>query len=76
MQYKLRRTRLPLLANFLSTADVIPSDDSTPISTDSLLAPPPRSDKMPLYYLPAVLLPEQEAFLNRRKAEVRHRVFI
>ncbi|GJE97344.1 pinin/SDK/memA domain-containing protein [Phanerochaete sordida] len=69
--HKLRRTRLPLLANFLSTADHIPRDSSSsPTSTDPL-ALPPKSHPPPLYYLPAILLPEQEAFLNRRKAEVK-----
>ncbi|PPQ97712.1 hypothetical protein CVT26_001902 [Gymnopilus dilepis] len=74
--YKLRRTRLPLLANFLLTSDVIPSEDSPPPSDSTtpdlakILTPPPRSHPPPLYYLPAVLTPAQEAFLNKRKAEV------
>ncbi|PSS05534.1 hypothetical protein PHLCEN_2v3736 [Hermanssonia centrifuga] len=69
--YKLRRTRIPLLANFLSTSDQIPSEEaeSTP-STSDPLAPVPRAHPPPLYYLPAILTPAQEAFLKRRKAEV------
>ncbi|KAF7798958.1 hypothetical protein EIP86_010187 [Pleurotus ostreatoroseus] len=71
--YKLRRTRLPLLANFLSTADHIPSEDSieTTDSSADPLAPPPRTHPPPLYYLPAILTPAQEAFLKRRTAEVK-----
>ncbi|KAF8883294.1 hypothetical protein BD779DRAFT_1540541 [Infundibulicybe gibba] len=69
--YKLRRTRLPLLSNFLLTSDTIPSEDSTlPPPTDNPLAPIPRSHPPPLFYLPAVLTPAQEAFISRRKAEV------
>ncbi|RDB20694.1 hypothetical protein Hypma_012198 [Hypsizygus marmoreus] len=69
--YKYRRTRLPLLSNFLSTSDDIPSDDSTPPPPSSKpLALPPRAHPPPLYYLPAILTPSQEAFLSRRKAEV------
>jgi len=67
--YKLRRTRLKLLSNFLLTSDVIPVDNSTPPSANPL-APPPRSHPPPLFFLPAVLTPAQEAFLSRRKAEV------
>ncbi|KAI0077237.1 hypothetical protein K474DRAFT_1662018 [Panus rudis PR-1116 ss-1] len=69
--YKLRRKRLPLLANFLSTADRIPSeDDSSPPSTNPL-ALHPKSQPAPLYYLPVILTPAQEAFLKRRKVEVK-----
>jgi len=68
--YKLRRTRLPLLANFLLTTDTITSDDSSP-SNSNPLAPPPRNHPPPLYYLPAILTPEQEAFITRRKTEVQ-----
>ncbi|KAF9479383.1 hypothetical protein BDN70DRAFT_993514 [Pholiota conissans] len=71
--YKLRRTRLPILANFLLTSDIIPShsdDPSPPPNAKNVLAPIPRSHPPPLYYLPAVLTADQEAFLNRRKAEV------
>ncbi|KAF8959982.1 hypothetical protein BDZ97DRAFT_1906062 [Flammula alnicola] len=69
--YKLRRTRLPLLANFLLTSDTIISDDSSPPpSSTNPLAPVPRSHPPPLYYLPAILTPEQEAFIAKRKAEV------
>ncbi|KAL4068752.1 hypothetical protein V8B97DRAFT_810152 [Scleroderma yunnanense] len=67
--YKLRRIRLPLLSNFLSTSDVIASDGSSASSTDPL-APPPRSHPPPLYYRPILLTPAQEAFLSKRKAEV------
>ncbi|KAI0782938.1 hypothetical protein C8Q75DRAFT_737264 [Abortiporus biennis] len=77
--FKLRRTRLPLLANFLCTSDQIPSEEddttmTTPpppsLTTANPLAPPPRSNPPALYYLPAILTPDQEAFLKRRKAEV------
>ncbi|EGN91809.1 hypothetical protein SERLA73DRAFT_66806 [Serpula lacrymans var. lacrymans S7.3] len=70
--HKQRRTRLPLLSNFLLTSDIIPTDDllSSPSSTN-LLSPPPRSHPPPLYYIPAMLTPAQEAFLARRKAEVK-----
>ncbi|KAH9915505.1 uncharacterized protein B0H18DRAFT_885896 [Fomitopsis serialis] len=91
--YKLRRTRLPLLANFLLTSDTIPNipptDRSSPPPAPSeapqdadpaaataraskapALAAPLRSHPPPLYYLPAILTPAQEAFLKRRKEEV------
>ncbi|KAF8911681.1 hypothetical protein CPB84DRAFT_1671609, partial [Gymnopilus junonius] len=71
--YKLRRTRLPLLANFLLTSDTISSEDSPPSdSTDppKVLINPPRSHPPPLYYLPVLLTSAQEAFLTKRKAEV------
>ncbi|KAI0764290.1 hypothetical protein BD413DRAFT_190870 [Trametes elegans] len=69
--HKLRRTRLPLLSNFLLTSDVIPPADSDAPTSANPLAPPPRTRPAPLYYLPAKLLPSQEAFLQRRKAEVK-----
>ncbi|KAJ8473824.1 hypothetical protein ONZ51_g7633 [Trametes cubensis] len=69
--HKLRRTRLPLLSNFLLTSDVIPSTDSEGPTSTNPLAPPPRTRPPPLYYLPAKLLPSQEAFLQRRKEEVK-----
>ncbi|KAF7428993.1 hypothetical protein PC9H_008231 [Pleurotus ostreatus] len=65
--FKLRRKRLPLLANFLLTSDVISADASL---SSNPLAPPPRTHPPPLYYLPAILTPEQEAFLARRRSEV------
>jgi hypothetical protein len=81
--YRLRKTRLPLLANFLLTSDVIPDeptmDDSESLQTDDdpqshakilSKANPPRSHPPPLYYLPKILLPSQEAFLQKRKEEV------
>ncbi|KIK68444.1 hypothetical protein GYMLUDRAFT_35866 [Collybiopsis luxurians FD-317 M1] len=80
--YRLRRTRLPLLANFLITSDAVPEDptmdDSETIQADDpqarakLLsnANPPRSHPPPLYYLPKILLPSQAAFLRKRKEEV------
>lgn len=71
-QYKLRRARLPLLANFLLTSDRIPSDDaSPPPPSKTPLALAPRTHPPPLYYLPAILTPAQEVFLTQRKAEVR-----
>ncbi|KAF8623389.1 hypothetical protein AX17_007427 [Amanita inopinata Kibby_2008] len=68
--YKLRRTRLPLLANFLLTSDNISSDESSPSNPNPLVSPP-RTHPPPLYYLPVILTPEQEAFITRRKAEVQ-----
>ncbi|KAI5987624.1 hypothetical protein EDD15DRAFT_2173324 [Pisolithus albus] len=67
--YKLRRIRLPLLSNFLSTSDIIPSDLTSTTSPDPL-APLPRSHPPPLYYRPAILTPSQEAFLAKRLVEV------
>ncbi|KZT65423.1 hypothetical protein DAEQUDRAFT_768889 [Daedalea quercina L-15889] len=96
--YKLRRTRLPLLANFLLTSDTIPDlppaeEHSPPSSSEPpqdadgananlasatarasrapALVGPLRSHPPPLYYLPAILTPAQEAFLKRRKEEVK-----
>ncbi|KAI8968830.1 hypothetical protein BD414DRAFT_503674 [Trametes punicea] len=69
--HKLRRTRLPLLSNFLLTSDMIPSADSDSATSPNPLAPPPRTRPAPLYYLPAKLLPSQEAFLRRKTAEVK-----
>ncbi|KAL5512523.1 hypothetical protein ACEPAG_3176 [Sanghuangporus baumii] len=66
--HKYRRTHLPNLSNFLSTADVIPPPD-TDMDSDFKLSSilPPRSHPPPLYYLPTILTPEQEAFLSKRK---------
>jgi len=68
--YKLRRTRLPLIANFLCTSDNVSSDETSSSNYNSLSAPP-RSHPPPLYYLPAILTREQEAFITRRKAELQ-----
>jgi hypothetical protein len=71
--YKLRRTRLPLLASFLLTSDHIPTandDDSPPPPPKNPLSSAPRTHPPPLYYMPAILTPAQEAFLAQRKAEV------
>lgn len=82
--YKLRRKRLPLLANFLLTSDVIrDSPDDVGSKTDAMdtdadadpakiltQAQAPRSHPPPLYYLPAILTPSQNAFLDKRKTEV------
>ncbi|KAI0262184.1 hypothetical protein BC834DRAFT_925286 [Gloeopeniophorella convolvens] len=67
--HKFRRTRLPVLANFLLTSDVIPSDEATPPPSQKLVLEPSRSHPPPLYYLPIILTPAQEAFITRRKAE-------
>lgn len=70
LQYKFRRTRLPLLSHFLLTSDNIPSDDSTPPpASANPLSLPARAHPPPLYYLPAILTPAQESFIDRRKAE-------
>jgi hypothetical protein len=72
-QHRLRRLRLPILANFLLTSDVIPSDDSSPPPSQKSVLEPTRSHPPPLYYLPVILTPSQEAFIAKRKAEViRH----
>jgi len=68
--YKLRRQRLPILANFLLTSDVISSDDLPPSTSTDPLAPIPRSHPPPLCYLPVILTPAQEAFISRRKTEI------
>ncbi|TFK50780.1 hypothetical protein OE88DRAFT_1659846 [Heliocybe sulcata] len=68
--HKLRRTRYPLLANFLCTSDLIPMDGSEPAPTEPL-ANPARSHPPPIYYLPTILTPAQEAFLDRRKTQVK-----
>jgi hypothetical protein len=70
LQYKLRRTRFPQLANFLLTTDVITSDDSPPPPSTNPFSLAPRSHPPPLYYLPAILTATQESFITRRKAEV------
>ncbi|KAI0302305.1 hypothetical protein B0F90DRAFT_1627344 [Multifurca ochricompacta] len=67
--HRLRRTRLPILANFLLTSDVIPSGDSIPPPSYKWILEPLRSHPPPLYYLPAVLMPTQEVFISKRKAE-------
>ncbi|KAJ7582408.1 hypothetical protein C8J56DRAFT_1015277 [Mycena floridula] len=63
---KLRRKRLPLLAGFLLTSDLVPQDSEEMIPPSS----GPQQKELALYYLPAVLTPAQETFLSRRKAEV------
>ncbi|KAJ6493666.1 hypothetical protein C8R47DRAFT_1319063 [Mycena vitilis] len=70
--YKLRRTRLPLLANFLLTSDIIPasSTDDDPAPLPLALSTVPRGHPPPLYYLPAILTPAQESYIKRRKAQV------
>ncbi|VDC05676.1 unnamed protein product [Peniophora sp. CBMAI 1063] len=60
---KLKRARRPLLANFLSTADDIPGAGRAPAVF------PPRAAPAPIFYLPAVLLPSQQEFLDKRKEE-------
>jgi hypothetical protein len=72
LQYKLRRTHLPLYSHFLCTSDDIQSIDSMedqPSSTNPL-ALPKRSHPPPLFYLPAILTQAQEAYLEKRKAKV------
>ncbi|KAF7309706.1 Pinin-SDK-memA domain-containing protein [Mycena indigotica] len=70
--YKLRRSRLPLLANFLLTSDIIPptSSDDDPAPLPLPFATVPRGHPPPLYYLPAVLTPAQESYISRRKAQI------
>lgn len=61
------------MTHYLLTSDDIPLNESEQTSPASVnpLAPPPRTHPPPLYYLPAVLLPNQVAFLERRKQEVK-----
>ncbi|KAF7294403.1 Pinin-SDK-memA domain-containing protein [Mycena kentingensis (nom. inval.)] len=70
--YKLRRARLPLLANFLLTSDIIPpsSSDEDPAPLPLPFATVPRTHPPPLYYLPAILTPAQESYIARRKVQV------
>ncbi|KAJ7224371.1 hypothetical protein GGX14DRAFT_425408 [Mycena pura] len=70
--YKLRRSRLPLLANFLLTSHIIPSSssDEDPAPLPLALATVPRGHPPPLYYLPAILTPAQESYIIRRKTQV------
>ncbi|KAJ3776226.1 hypothetical protein FB446DRAFT_721942 [Lentinula raphanica] len=78
--YRLRRTRTPYLANFLCTSDVIPDEQTMEEETEQddpqfhakilAKAKPPRSHPPPLYYLPKILLPNQEAFLKKRKEQI------
>ncbi|KAI9465213.1 hypothetical protein BJY52DRAFT_1388339 [Lactarius psammicola] len=67
--HRLRRARLPILANFLLTSDIIPSDESSPPPSHKLTLEPTRSHPPPLYYLPVVLTPSQEVFIAKRKVE-------
>ncbi|KAF8497016.1 hypothetical protein F5888DRAFT_1634536 [Russula emetica] len=65
---------LPLCASKNYQSDVvnfyvIPSDDSSPPPSHKWTLEPSRSHPPPLYYLPAVLTPSQEAFIAKRKAE-------
>ncbi|EJD38698.1 hypothetical protein AURDEDRAFT_116359 [Auricularia subglabra TFB-10046 SS5] len=82
-----RMNRLPTLANFLLTSDVVPlsadndenmdADDETTrkpsTAARAILDGPPRGHPPPLFFLPAVLLDNQKAFIEKRKVEVeRH----
>ena len=46
-------------------------DDSNDSPLDVSAAIPARSHPPPLYYLPAILTASQEAFLQKRQAQVR-----
>lgn len=70
--FKLRRKRLPLLANFLCTLDEIPDEPSFTSSTPNPLSGHSRTHPPPLHFLPAILTPAQQAFLDRRKSEVNN----
>jgi len=59
-----------LLAHFLTTSDDITSEESSTRTFTVSSAIPARTHPPPLYYLPAILTPVQESFLERRKAEV------
>lgn len=83
MQIRHRQRQLPRLSNYLLTTDsldAVPLDDTeidsfrTSAHVLAQLQPPRAipigSAPPPLFYLPAKLLPSQDAFLNRRKREV------
>jgi hypothetical protein len=72
--FKYRRTHLPQFSKFLCTADEIPSDETESMTPPNPLSLPSRSHPPPLYYLPAILLPAQEAFLARRNEAVAEAV--
>ncbi|KZT61154.1 hypothetical protein CALCODRAFT_491551 [Calocera cornea HHB12733] len=58
----------PLLSHFLTTSDMIalpPAAD--PLASIPLSLAPPAATHTVLYYLPAILLPEQEVFLRDRQ---------
>jgi len=67
--HRLRRSRIPILANFLLTSDVISSDDSSSPPSHKSTLEPSRLNPPPLYYLPVILTPSQEAFIAKRKTE-------
>lgn len=52
--------------------------DTTPPPPPSTnpLSLPPRTHPPPLYYLPAILTPAQEAFIARRKSQVSNHVHL
>jgi len=58
----------PYLSHFLTTSDndSLPASESNPLSLPVSVAPPVAKQTV-LYYLPAILLPEQEAFLKQRQ---------
>ncbi|KAF8307172.1 hypothetical protein DL93DRAFT_2088225 [Clavulina sp. PMI_390] len=68
---KHRASVLPDLSNYLLTSDIIPSSASDDQSTTNIPLLPSATHKpksVPaLYYLPKILLPSQEAFIERRK---------
>ncbi|EJD08252.1 uncharacterized protein FOMMEDRAFT_74921 [Fomitiporia mediterranea MF3/22] len=72
--HKFRRSHLTLLSNFLLTEDVIPPTDTDSEEFNLSTFVPKRSHPPPLYYLPAVLLPRQEAFLTKRRTQVKEAV--
>jgi hypothetical protein len=74
VQAKQRRAQLPLHARFLLTSDVYPAPDADPSTFPSAVPETKRSQQPPpLFFLPAKLLPAQEALLARRKAETQEK---
>jgi len=69
--FRLSHRTKPYLSHFLTTSDTIPlpSSDSTTVSLPMSVAPPVAKQTV-LYYLPAILLPEQEAFLKQRQEAI------
>jgi len=72
---RLSQKTKPYLSHFLTTSDTIPLPTSDPPSIPlPFSVPPPVPKQTVLYYLPAVLLPEQEAFLKQRQDAVNAQI--
>ncbi|KZO90592.1 hypothetical protein CALVIDRAFT_390192 [Calocera viscosa TUFC12733] len=67
LQLRLTHKIKPFLSHFLTTSDMIPRRATEPPGAVPLSVAPPVAAPTVLYYLPAILLPEQEAFLMERQ---------